>query len=77
MVASDLPVFADFLQGGFNALLCPVGESDALARSILAAAGDERLRRAGLATAAEHSWDAAAAAHEAVYASLPLERSAV
>ena len=77
VVASDLPVFADFLQGGFNALLCPVGESDALARSILAAAGDERLRRAGLATAAEHSWDAAAAAHEAVYASLPLERSAV
>ena len=74
VVASDLPSFGAFLRHGDNALLTPVGDAEALAGAIAQLGGDdrlrERLREAGLRTAAEHTWDAAAAAHEPAYAAL-------
>lgn len=74
VVASDLDALRTFLEHGRNALLVPVGDSRALALALARLARDhhqrEMLVARGLDAAAAYSWDAAAAAHERVYAEL-------
>jgi glycosyltransferase-like protein len=74
VVASDIDPFRTFLEHDRSALLVPAGDSRALADALARLAGDraarERLKAEGLRLAARYSWDAAAAAHERVYAEL-------
>jgi glycosyltransferase involved in cell wall biosynthesis len=71
VVASDLAVFRTFLDDGASALLCPVGDGEALGDALARLARDEalreRLRAGGRAVVAAHGWEEAAAAHEHVY----------
>jgi glycosyltransferase-like protein len=71
VVASDLAVFRTFLDDGASALLCPVGDGDALGDALARLARDEalreRLRAGGRVVVAAHGWEEAAAAHEQVY----------
>jgi glycosyltransferase-like protein len=71
VVASDLDVFKGFLVDEVSALLTPVGDGAALGRALTRLALDEelagRLRAGGRAVVPEHTWDAAAAAHERAY----------
>jgi glycosyltransferase-like protein len=74
VVATDLDALRTFLEHGRSALLVPVGDADSLASAIARLGRDlgerERLRAGGRAVVAAFSWDAAAAAHEQVYAEL-------
>jgi glycosyltransferase-like protein len=74
VVASELDALRTFLEHDRNALLCPVGDSRAVAESLARLARDcparDRLRARGLATAASHTWDAAATTHERAYGEL-------
>jgi glycosyltransferase-like protein len=74
VVASDLPVFREYLTSGRDALLVPVGDPVALADALAAVLGDpllaHRLRTAGLAVASRFTWEATAAEHQAIYARL-------
>jgi glycosyltransferase-like protein len=71
VVASDLDVFRGFLVEGESALLVPPGDGAALGRALARIAGDPalaaRLRAGGRRIVPEHTWDAAAAAHERAY----------
>jgi glycosyltransferase-like protein len=72
-VVSDLPVLREFLTPGGDCLMVPAGDADALAGALVAAASGPdraRLAAAGRATAGRFTWEAAAAAHEAVYEAL-------
>jgi glycosyltransferase-like protein len=79
VVASDLAVFRTFLADGASALLCPVGDGQALGDALARLARDgalrERLRAGGRAVVAAHGWDEAAAAHEQVYRRFLAERT--
>ena len=72
VVASDLPVFREYLRPGQDALMVPVDDAGALATALAAVLGDEalaaRLRAAGHAVAARFTWAASAAEHQAIYA---------
>jgi glycosyltransferase-like protein len=72
VVASELDSLQTFLEHGRNALLVPVGDSEALGSALARLARDprerDRLVAEGRALAATYSWDAAAAAHERAYA---------
>lgn len=72
VVASDLPVFREYLTPGRDALLVPVGSPAALAGALASVLGDahlaQRLRAAGQAVAARYTWEATAAEHTAIYA---------
>ncbi len=72
VVASDLPVFREYLRPGRDALLVPVDDAPALAAALTAVLGDQRLagrlRSAGLAVCARFSWARSAAQHQAIYA---------
>ncbi len=74
VVASDLPVFREYLRSGRDALLVPGNDPPALAGALASVLDDaqlaSRLRTAGLAVAARYSWDATAAEHAALYAGL-------
>ena len=74
VVASDLPVFLEYLQPGQDALLVPVDDAPALAAALSAVLDDRqlaaRLRSAGLAVCARFSWDRSAAQHQAIYAAV-------
>jgi glycosyltransferase-like protein len=74
VVASDLPVFREYLTPGQDALLVPVGDPAALAGALTSVLGEprlaSRLRAAGRAVAAGFTWEATAAAHRAIYATL-------
>jgi glycosyltransferase-like protein len=74
VVASDLPVLREFLSPGRDCLMVPPGDPEPLAEALVAAATDgparDRLASAGRRTAARFTWEAAAAAHEAVYGRL-------
>jgi glycosyltransferase-like protein len=71
VVASDLDVFRGFLVDGESALLTETGDGAALGRALTRLALDpelaDRLRAGGREVVPEHTWDAAAAAHERAY----------
>jgi glycosyltransferase-like protein len=72
VVASDLPVFREYLAHDETALLAPVGDSAALAvqlrRIIDDAALRDRLRTNARRLADRFTWDAAATRHRELYA---------
>ena len=74
VVASDLPVFREYLTPGRDALLVPVDSPAALAEALTSVLGDpqlaQRLRAAGPTVAAKFTWEAAAAEHKTIYAAL-------
>jgi len=74
VVASDLPVFREYLAPGLDALLVPVDNPAALAGALTLVLGDqqlaERLRAAGRTVAANFTWEATAARHKTVYTAL-------
>jgi glycosyltransferase-like protein len=71
VVATDLDVFRGFLIDRESALLVPPRDGEALGRALARIAVDPvlaaRLRAGGRRVVPEHTWDAAAAAHERVY----------
>jgi glycosyltransferase-like protein len=71
VVASDIPVFREYLTDGVSALLPPVGRSDELADAMYRIATDPdlcaRLRQHGRRVADRYTWAASAARHAAVY----------
>ncbi|MEU8246294.1 MSMEG_0565 family glycosyltransferase [Nonomuraea sp. NPDC048916] len=75
VVTSDIPVFREWLVPDRDALLTPVGDSDALARALSAVLDDDalraRLRAAGLRLADRHTWTASARRHLELYAGSP------
>jgi glycosyltransferase-like protein len=77
VVASDLPVFREYLTSGRDALLVPVDDAPALASALTAVLDDPdlaaSLRQAALATAQRFTWARSAAEHQAIYASLALD----
>jgi glycosyltransferase involved in cell wall biosynthesis len=74
VVASDVPVFREYLSHRVDALLPPAGNPDALAAALRAVLTDEglreRLRTEGAATAARFTWEASATHHAEIYAAL-------
>ncbi|GAA3235499.1 MSMEG_0565 family glycosyltransferase [Pseudonocardia petroleophila] len=74
VVASDLPVFGEYLTDGVDALLPAVGDSPALADALHRIVTDhalrDRLRTAGHAVAGRYTWAASAQRHREVYAEI-------
>jgi glycosyltransferase-like protein len=74
VVASDLPVFREYLRPGQDALMVPVDDAAALAAALGAVLDDSalagRLRAAGNEVCARFTWDRCAAEHQRVYADL-------
>jgi glycosyltransferase-like protein len=74
VVASDLPVFREYLTEGRDALLVPVDDPAALTGALAAILDDPdlaaRLREAALATARRFTWARSAAEHQAIYAAI-------
>jgi glycosyltransferase-like protein len=74
VVASDLPVFREYLVPDRDALMPPVGDVPALADALHAVATDAALRAdlvaAGRSVAERFSWQACAEEHRAAYARL-------
>jgi glycosyltransferase-like protein len=77
VVASDLPVFREYLRPGRDALLVPQGDPAALAAALTSVLDDpdlaERLRASGRAVAARFPWAATAAEHQTIYEGLVKE----
>jgi glycosyltransferase-like protein len=76
VVATDIPVFREYLTPGEDALLVPPADPVALAAAMRALVDDEslrdRLRAAGAKVAARFTWEAPASRHQAVYAGIRL-----
>jgi glycosyltransferase-like protein len=74
VVASDLPVFGEYLTAGRDALLVPVDDPAALATALATVLDDPdlaaSLREAALATAQRFTWARSAAEHQAIYSSI-------
>jgi len=74
VVASDLPVFREYLRPGRDALMVPVDDAAALAAALAAVLVDtalaSRLRSAGQEVCARFTWDQSAAEHQRIYADL-------
>ncbi len=74
VVASDLPVFGEYLVDGENALLPPVADDVALARAMRSLVRDaglrERLRAGGRAVVPRFTWEATARRHREIYAGI-------
>jgi glycosyltransferase-like protein len=72
VVASDIPVFAEYLEDGHSALLVPPGDPAALAGALGRLAGDPALRRrladGGRPLVDRFTWAASADAHQEIYA---------
>jgi glycosyltransferase-like protein len=75
VVASDIPVFAEYLRDGESALLVPPGDPGALAGALGRLAGDPALRRrlaeGGRPLLDRFTWAASARAHREIYAPGP------
>ncbi|HEY2521571.1 MAG TPA: MSMEG_0565 family glycosyltransferase [Streptosporangiaceae bacterium] len=71
VIVSDLPVFAEWLQPGRDALQIPVGDDVALAAALDRVLTNEnlaaRLRTAGQRLARQHGWAAEAERHQRLY----------
>ncbi len=80
VVASDLPVFREYLVDGQTALLPPVADEVALASAMRALVTDgalrERLRSNGAAVVARFSWEASARRHGQIYQDVLAGRAA-
>jgi glycosyltransferase-like protein len=74
VIATDIPVFREYLNDGVDALLVPPGDEAALAvamRSLMSSPGLRgRLVESGLQTAARYTWEASARAHVQIYEEL-------
>src|SRR5205823_6597821 len=74
VVASDLPVFREYLRPGQDALMVPVDNAAALTAALGAVLDDAalagRLRAAGYQVCARFTWDRSAAEHQRIYADL-------
>jgi glycosyltransferase-like protein len=74
VVASDLPVFREYLRPGQDALMVPVDDAAALAAALGAVLDDAalagRLRAAGDQVCAGFTWERCAAEHQRIYADL-------
>jgi glycosyltransferase-like protein len=74
VVASDLPVFREYLRPGRDALMVPVDDAAALAAALGAVLDDAalagRLRAAGDQVCARFTWERCAAEHQRIYADL-------
>jgi glycosyltransferase-like protein len=74
VVASDLPVFREYLTAGRDALLVPVDDAAALAAALTEVLDDPelaaRLRASALVTAQRFTWARSAAEHQAIYAAI-------
>ncbi|HEX5292825.1 MAG TPA: MSMEG_0565 family glycosyltransferase [Streptosporangiaceae bacterium] len=74
VVASDLPVFREYLRPGQDALMVPVDDPAALTAALGAVLDDAalagRLRTAGYQVCARFTWDRCAAEHRRIYADL-------
>jgi len=72
VVASDLPVFREYLRPGRDALMVPVNDAAALATALAAVLDDPRLagrlRAAGREVCERYSWGRSAEEHRKVYA---------
>ena len=72
VVASDLPVFGEYLEDGVSALLPPVADDVALARAMRSLVHDaelrERLVAGGRAVLPRFTWEATARRHREIYA---------
>ncbi|MCE0764277.1 MSMEG_0565 family glycosyltransferase [Pseudonocardia kujensis] len=71
VVASDLPVFREYLTDGVDALLPPVGDHGAIADAVMRLLDEPRLRSdlasAGAAILPRFTWEASAARHLEIY----------
>lgn len=74
VVATDIPVFREYLTPGVDALLVAPGDDAALATAMATVSGDQAVRRqltaGGRAVAERYGWDASARRHLEVYRSL-------
>ena len=74
VVASDLPVFREYLRPGQDALMVPADDATALAGALGAVLDDAalaaRLRAAGREVCARFTWAQSAAEHQRIYADL-------
>ena len=74
VVTSDLPVFREYLVGGRDALLVPLGDVAGLSAAMAAVLQDAQVRATlvdgGAAVARRFTWQASARVHLAVYAAL-------
>ena len=72
VVASDLPVFHEYLRPGQDALMVPVNDAVALAAALSTVLEDQhladRLRSAGRALCTRFTWTSSAAEHQEIYA---------
>lgn len=71
VVTTDLPVFAEYLSNGVNALMSPVGDIAALTDSMRSIVESEQLRHDLVANSRavteRFSWQASASQHQAIY----------
>ncbi len=71
VVASDIPVFREFVRDGVDALLAPAGKAAELAAVMVRLATDPALRAtlgaAGPRLAAQFTWDRCARQHQRIY----------
>jgi glycosyltransferase involved in cell wall biosynthesis len=74
VLASDLPVFREYLVDGVSALLPPVGDADGITAAMVRLVDDPELRQrlveGGRAILPRYTWSASAARHREVYADL-------
>jgi glycosyltransferase involved in cell wall biosynthesis len=79
VIATDIPVFREYLVDGVNALLVPPADDVALAGAMTSMMADgqlrERLRAGGLEVAGRYTWDASAQAHLRIYEEMGLKTS--
>lgn len=72
VVATDIPVFGEYLTHGDDALLARAGEAGSLAAEMRRVMGEpalrERLAATGPSLAARYSWETSASRHREVYA---------
>jgi len=80
VIATDIPVFREYLVGGRDALLVPPGDVPALVGAMRATATDSELRArlgaAGYRVATRFPWEDSAYQHRAIYAGLAERASA-